>query len=46
MLEVAAAIATLEWVDGYNHERLHSACEKRPPAEYEARHMQTVASHA
>ena len=29
-------IATLEWVDWYNHERLHSACDRRPPAEYEA----------
>ena len=28
-------LATLEWVDWYNHERLHSACDWRPPAEYE-----------
>jgi len=28
-------IATLEWVDWYNHERLHSACGRRPPVEYE-----------
>ena len=28
-------LATLEWVDWYNHERLHSACGWRPPAEYE-----------
>ena len=28
-------LATLEWVDWYNHERLHSACDCRPPAEYE-----------
>ncbi len=31
-------LATLEWVDWYNHERLHSACDRRPPAEYEALH--------
>jgi putative transposase len=29
-------LATLEWVDWYNHARLHSACDDRPPAEYEA----------
>lgn len=28
-------LATLEWVDWYNHRRLHSACERLPPAEYE-----------
>ena len=28
-------LATLEWVDWYNHRRLHSACDNRPPAEYE-----------
>jgi putative transposase len=32
-------IATLEWVDWYNHERLHSACDRRPPAEYEALYL-------
>ena len=31
-------LATLEWVDWYNHRRLHSACDHRPPAEYEAHH--------
>ncbi|MEV8514667.1 integrase core domain-containing protein [Dactylosporangium sp. NPDC051484] len=31
-----ARIATLEWVDWYNHRRLHEACDYRPPAEYEA----------
>jgi putative transposase len=35
-------IATLEWVDWYNNERLHSACDRRPPAEYEALYLQTV----
>ena len=29
-------LATLEWVDWYNHRRLHSACGHRPPAEHEA----------
>ncbi len=27
--------ATLEWVDWYNHRRLHSACDRLPPVEYE-----------
>jgi putative transposase len=31
-------LATLEWVDWYNHRRLHSACDNLPPAEYEAAH--------
>ncbi|MGI8621932.1 MAG: integrase core domain-containing protein [Solirubrobacteraceae bacterium] len=33
-------IAALEWVDWYNHDRLHSACDRRPPAEYEKLHLQ------
>jgi putative transposase len=28
-------LATLEWVDWYNHRRLHTACEGLPPAEFE-----------
>jgi putative transposase len=28
-------LATLEWVDWYNHRRLHSACDRLPPVEYE-----------
>ena len=28
-------LATLEWVDWYNTERLHSACKYIPPKEYE-----------
>lgn len=31
-------LATLEWIDWYNHRRLHEACGYRPPAEYEALH--------
>jgi putative transposase len=27
--------ATLQWVDWYNNERLHGACERLPPAEFE-----------
>jgi putative transposase len=29
-------LATLEYIDWYNHRRLHSACGYRPPAEHEA----------
>ncbi len=29
-------LATLEYIDWYNHRRLHSACQWRPPAEHEA----------
>lgn len=28
-------LATLEWVDWYNHRRLHTACDGLPPVEYE-----------
>ena len=31
-------LRTLEWVDWYNNARLHSACEKLPPVEYETKH--------
>lgn len=31
-------LATLEYIDWFNHRRLHSACGYRPPAEYEALH--------
>ena len=35
--------ATLQWVDWYNHRRLHGACERLPPVEYEqARERQTI----
>jgi putative transposase len=33
-------LATLAWVDWYNHRRLHSACGNIPPAELEARYYQ------
>jgi putative transposase len=33
-------LATLAWVDWYNHRRLHSACDNIPPAEFEARYYQ------
>jgi putative transposase len=29
-------LATAAWVHWWNHRRLHSACDHRPPAEYEA----------
>lgn len=29
-------LATLEYIDWFNHRRLHSACGYRPPGEYEA----------
>jgi len=34
-------LATLEWVDWYNHRRLHGTCERLPPAEYEQRTRET-----
>ena len=30
-------LATLGWVDWWNHRRLHGACTDVPPAEFEAR---------
>jgi putative transposase len=33
-------LATLAWVDWYNHRRLHSACDNLPPAEFETRYDQ------
>jgi putative transposase len=33
-----AEYATAEWVDWYNHDRLHSTLGYRPPAEYEQAH--------
>jgi putative transposase len=31
-------LATLEYLDWFNHRRLHSACDDHPPAEFEAIH--------
>ena len=40
-------LATAEWVDWWNHRRLHSALTNMPPAEFEALyHQQHVASDA
>jgi transposase InsO family protein len=40
-------LATAEWVDWWNHRRLHSAIDDLPPAEYEARyHRQHEATQA
>jgi len=33
-------LATAEWVDRWNHRRLHSAIDDMPPAEYEALYYQ------
>lgn len=33
-------LATLAWVDWYNHRRLHSACDNVPPTEFETRYYQ------
>lgn len=33
-----AEYATAEWVDWYNHDRLHSRLDYQPPAEYEQAH--------
>ena len=35
-------LATLEWVDWYNTERLHSACKYIPPKEYEGKLLRTA----
>jgi putative transposase len=29
-------LATFEWVDWYNHRRIHTACDNIPPIEHEA----------
>ena len=31
-------LATLSWVDWWNHRRLHGACDDTPPAEFESRY--------
>ena len=37
-------LATLEWVDWYNHRRLHSACADSPPVEHEHHHRDHLVS--
>ena len=37
-------LATLEWVDWYNTERLHSACKYIPPKEYEESYYKALES--
>jgi putative transposase len=40
-------LATAEWVDWWNHRRLHGAIGDLPPAEFEARyHQQHAAAQA
>ncbi len=36
-------LATLEYVDWFNHRRLHSACGDVPPAEFEDAHYRSIA---
>jgi putative transposase len=35
-------LATLEWVDWFNHRRLHSACGGLPPAELEEQYLHSL----
>lgn len=39
-------LATLEWVDWYNHRRIHHELGRIPPAEYEDNHYRQDESHA
>jgi putative transposase len=36
-------LATLEWVDWFNHRRLHSACGDIPPIEFEDNYYRSIA---
>ena len=36
----AVELATAEWIDWYNHTRLHGEIGHVPPAEHEAKHYQ------
>jgi putative transposase len=38
-------LATLEWVDWYNHRRLHGALDHVPPVEYEAAYATGYPDH-
>jgi putative transposase len=35
-------LATLEWVDWFNNARLHSACGRLSPAQFEARYLESL----
>ena len=35
-------LATLEWVDWFNNARLHSACGRLSPAQYEHRYLESL----
>jgi putative transposase len=39
-------LATLEWVDWFNHRRLHSACGDIPPVEFEQPYRQDTTVEA
>ena len=41
----AVEFATLEWVDWFNHRRLHSTCGDIPPAELEQAHYRHHRPH-
>ncbi|WP_406300931.1 integrase core domain-containing protein [Embleya sp. NBC_00888] len=36
----AVELATAEWIDWYNHTRLHGGIGRVPPAEHEVKHCQ------
>jgi putative transposase len=38
-------LATLEWVDWFNNARLHSACGRLSPAQYEQRYIDNLLTH-
>ena len=37
-------LATLTWVDWFNHRRLHGACGDIPPVEFEANYLAELSS--
>jgi putative transposase len=38
-------LATLEWVDWFNTARVHSACGRLSPAQYEQRYIDNLLTH-